>query len=90
MGLELVRQLVAAGRSVTACDVNPQTVGQTAALAGNSAPPGIRVTGHRCDVSDELPVLRFRDELLAEHGSGRVSGRQWALHGVTVNAWHIR
>jgi len=40
--------------------VNPQTVAETAALAGTGAPPGVRVTGHRCDVSDESQVLRFR------------------------------
>jgi NAD(P)-dependent dehydrogenase (short-subunit alcohol dehydrogenase family) len=72
MGRELVRQLAAAGCSVAACDVNPQTVDQTAALAGTAAPPGVRVTGHPCDVSDESQVLRFRDELLAEHASGHV------------------
>ena len=72
MGRELVRQLAAAGCSVAACDVNPQTVEQTAALAGIGAPPGCRVTGHRCDVSDESQVLRFRDELLAEHASDHV------------------
>ena len=72
MGRELVRQLAAAGCSVAACDVNAQTVEQTAALAGIGAPPGVRVTGHRCDVSDESQVLRFRDELLAAHASDHV------------------
>jgi len=72
MGRELVRQLAAAGCSVAACDVNPQTVEQTAALAGAVTAPGVRVTGHRCDVSDESQVLRFRDELLAEHASDHV------------------
>jgi NAD(P)-dependent dehydrogenase (short-subunit alcohol dehydrogenase family) len=72
MGRELVRQLAAAGCSVAACDVNPQTVEQTAALAGPGAPHGVRVTGHRCDVSEESQVLRFRDELLAEHASDHV------------------
>jgi NAD(P)-dependent dehydrogenase (short-subunit alcohol dehydrogenase family) len=67
MGRELVRQLAVAGCSVAACDVNPETVEQTAALAGTEAPPGVRVTGHACDVSDEAQVLRFRDELLAVH-----------------------
>src|SRR5271170_3299006 len=72
MGRELARQLAAAGCSVAACDVNPQTVEETAALAGTGTPPGVRVTGHRCDVSDESQVLRFRDELLAEHASDHV------------------
>jgi NAD(P)-dependent dehydrogenase (short-subunit alcohol dehydrogenase family) len=72
MGRELVRQLAAAGCSVAACDVDPQTVGQTAALAGGDARPGVLVTAHECDVSDESQVLRFRDELLAEHARNHV------------------
>jgi NAD(P)-dependent dehydrogenase (short-subunit alcohol dehydrogenase family) len=72
MGRELVRQLAAAGCSVAACDVNPQTVEQTAAEAGTGAPHAVRVTGHACDVSDEAQVLRFRDELLAQHATEHV------------------
>jgi len=72
MGRELVRQLAAAGSSVAACDVNQQSVEETAALAGGEAAPGVRVTAHQCDVSDESQVLRFRDELLAEHASDHV------------------
>jgi NAD(P)-dependent dehydrogenase (short-subunit alcohol dehydrogenase family) len=72
MGRELVRQLAAAGCSVAACDVNPQTVEQTAALAGTGARPGVRVTAHRCDVSDESQVQRFRDEMLEQHGGDHV------------------
>jgi NAD(P)-dependent dehydrogenase (short-subunit alcohol dehydrogenase family) len=34
--------------------------------------PGVQVTSHACDVSDEAQVLRFRDELLAEHTSDHV------------------
>jgi NAD(P)-dependent dehydrogenase (short-subunit alcohol dehydrogenase family) len=72
MGRELVRQLAAQGSSVAACDLNPDSVAQTAALARAGAPPGVRITGHACDVSDEDQVLRFRDELLAEHASDHV------------------
>jgi len=64
MGRELVRQLAAQGCSVAACDLNADTVAVTAATAWAAAPPGVRVTGHACDVSDEAQVLRFRDELL--------------------------
>ena len=66
MGRELVRQLAAQGCSVGACDVNADTVAETATLARAGAPPGVVVTSHACDVSDEAQVLRFRDELLAE------------------------
>jgi NAD(P)-dependent dehydrogenase (short-subunit alcohol dehydrogenase family) len=72
MGRELVRQLAAQGCSVAACDLNPDAVAATAATVWASAPPGVAVTGHACDVSDEAQVLRFRDELLDQHASDHV------------------
>jgi NAD(P)-dependent dehydrogenase (short-subunit alcohol dehydrogenase family) len=72
IGRELVRQLAAQGCSVAACDINPDTIAVTAATAWAAAPPGIRVTGHACDVSDEAQVQRFRDELLEQHASDHV------------------
>ena len=72
MGRELVRQLAAQGCSVAACDLNPDTVAVTAATAWAAAPPGVQVTGHACDVSDETQVLRFRDELLEQHATDHV------------------
>jgi NAD(P)-dependent dehydrogenase (short-subunit alcohol dehydrogenase family) len=72
MGRELVRQLAAAGCSVATCDLNADTVAQTAAMAADGAPPGVRVTGHHCDVADEGQVLLFRDALLEQHGSDHV------------------
>jgi NAD(P)-dependent dehydrogenase (short-subunit alcohol dehydrogenase family) len=72
IGRELVRQLAAQGCSVAACDLNADAVAVTAATAWAAAPPGVRVTGHACDVADEPQVLRFRDELLEEHASDHV------------------
>jgi len=72
MGRELVRQLAAEGCSVAACDLNEGTVAETAALALDGAPSGVRVTGHACDVADEPQVLRFRDELLDAHDASHV------------------
>jgi len=72
IGRELVRQLAAAGCSVAVCDLNPDSVAVTAATAWAAAPPGVRVTSHVCDVSDEAQVSRFRDELLQEHASDHV------------------
>ena len=72
MGRELVRQLAAAGCSVAACDWHADAVAQTAAMARAGAPPGVAVTGHTCDVSDEAQVLRFRDELLGQHSRDHV------------------
>ena len=73
MGRELVRQLAAQGCSVAACDLNANTVTVTAATARAAAPPGVQVTGHVCDVSDEPQVQRFRDELLEQHASDHVN-----------------
>jgi NAD(P)-dependent dehydrogenase (short-subunit alcohol dehydrogenase family) len=72
MGRELTRQLAAQGCSVAACDWHPETVAETAVLARVLAPSGVRVSSHFCDVSDEAQVLRFRDELLAEHAIDHV------------------
>jgi NAD(P)-dependent dehydrogenase (short-subunit alcohol dehydrogenase family) len=72
MGRELVRQLAEQGCSVATCDLNAETAGKAAAEARAGAAPGARVSGHVCDVSDEAQVLRFRDELLAEHASDHV------------------
>ena len=72
IGRELTRQLAAQGCSVAACDLNPDAVAVTAATVWAGAPPGVSVTGHACDVSDEAQVQRFRDELLEEHASDHV------------------
>jgi NAD(P)-dependent dehydrogenase (short-subunit alcohol dehydrogenase family) len=72
MGRELVRQLAAQGCSVATCDWHPDAVAETAASATTGAPPGVRVTSHACDVSDEAQVLRFRDEFLEQHASDHV------------------
>src|ERR1700756_3110602 len=72
MARALARQLAAQGCSVAACDLNPDSVAVTAATAWAAAPPGVAVTGHACDVSDESQVRRFRDELLEQHASDHV------------------
>ena len=72
MGRELVRQLAAQGCSVATCDVHGEAIEQTAAMAGEGAPPGVLVTSHDCDVALEWQVQRFRDELLGAHASDHV------------------
>ncbi len=72
MGRELARQLAGEGCSVAACDLNAGAAAETAALAQAGAAPGVRVSGHACDVSEEAQVLRFRDELLGQHASDHV------------------
>jgi NAD(P)-dependent dehydrogenase (short-subunit alcohol dehydrogenase family) len=72
MGRELVRQLAAEGCSVAGCDLNAEAVAVTAATVWAVSPPGVKVTGHTCDVSDDAQVMRFRDELLEAHASDHV------------------
>ena len=73
MGRELVRQLAAQGCSVASCDLNADASSETVSLAQAGAPPGIRVTGHVCDVADEAQVLRFRDEVLEQHATSHLN-----------------
>jgi NAD(P)-dependent dehydrogenase (short-subunit alcohol dehydrogenase family) len=73
MGRELVLQLAAEGCSVATCDVQVEVVQETVERAQKEAPDGTRVTAHRCDVSDERDVLRFRDEVLEQHETDHVN-----------------
>src|SRR5712691_4309536 len=73
LGRELVIQLVADGCSVATCDVNMVNVGETAQRAGKEAPSEVRVTTHLCEVSNEEQVLRFRDEVLAQHQTDHIN-----------------
>ena len=72
MGRELVCQLPAEGASVATCDLNPDTLAETARLAGEAAPAGTRITTHACDVADEADVLAFRDAVVADHDTDHV------------------
>ena len=72
MGRELVRQLAVEGCSVATCDLNPDTVAETAELASGVATGTARITAHPCDVSDEAALLRFRDEALGAHQTDHV------------------
>jgi NAD(P)-dependent dehydrogenase (short-subunit alcohol dehydrogenase family) len=73
MGRELVLQLAAEGCSVAACDVNLDNLEETVRRAEKEAPSGTKFTAHRCDVSVEADMLRFRDEVLAEHATDHVN-----------------
>ena len=67
MGRELARQLVAEGCDVAICDVIEENMSKTIELCKAEAPQGIRITAHKCDVSNEQDVLRFRDEVVQQH-----------------------
>jgi NAD(P)-dependent dehydrogenase (short-subunit alcohol dehydrogenase family) len=73
MGRELVVQLAAAGCSVATCDVHADTMAETLQRAEKEVPPDTRVTTHLCDVSDEAQVVRFRDEVVAQHETDHIN-----------------
>jgi NAD(P)-dependent dehydrogenase (short-subunit alcohol dehydrogenase family) len=73
MGRELVRQLVAEGCNVAMCDVSAQAMAETKRLCEiERLPQGLRITAHVADVSDEVQVLRFRDEAASQQETDRV------------------
>ena len=72
MGRELVIHLAAEGCSVATCDLNADSVAETASLAQARSSGEARITHHACDVSDEAQVLRFRDEVVERHGRDHV------------------
>jgi len=72
MGRELVRLLVAEGCHVAMCDVSMRGMTETESLcAAAGLPQGLRITSHVADVSNEADVLRFRDEVAAQHATDR-------------------
>ncbi|MEY2454789.1 MAG: hypothetical protein QOD92_4363 [Acidimicrobiaceae bacterium] len=73
MGRELVIQLAAEGCSVATCDLTLDNVSETALRAEKEVPAGTRITTHLCDVTNEEQVLRFRDEVLAQHETDHVN-----------------
>jgi NAD(P)-dependent dehydrogenase (short-subunit alcohol dehydrogenase family) len=73
MGRELVIQLAAEGCSVATCDLTLDNVSETALRAEKEAPEGTRITTHLCDVTNDDQVLRFRDEVLAQHETDHVN-----------------
>ncbi len=71
MGRELVCQLISAGAHVAMCDVSEDNMAETHNLA-NKVGAG-RLTSHRCDVSSEQDVLRFRDEVAQHHETQHIN-----------------
>jgi NAD(P)-dependent dehydrogenase (short-subunit alcohol dehydrogenase family) len=68
MGRELARQLVAEGCHVAMCDVSATAMAETKRLCEvERLPQGLRITTHLADVSDEIQLKRFRDEVAEQH-----------------------
>jgi NAD(P)-dependent dehydrogenase (short-subunit alcohol dehydrogenase family) len=72
MGRELVRQLAAEGCHVATCDMNEETLAETAELARADAPAGTRVTTFRADVSDRAQLDAFAAAVAADHGTDHI------------------
>ena len=71
MGRELVCQLIAAGAHVAMCDVSEDNMAETQSLASKLGAG--RLTSHRCDVSNEQDVLRFRDVVAQQHDTQHIN-----------------
>ena len=72
MGRELARQLVAAGCHVAMCDVSEENMADTKALCEAGA-PGVRVSTHVADVSDESAVQAFAAAVASDHATEHVN-----------------
>ena len=73
MGRELVVQLAAQGASVALCDVNDETMADTASQARAAGPADITVTTHLCDVADESQVQAFAAAVVDQHGRDHIN-----------------
>ncbi|MEM7365734.1 MAG: SDR family NAD(P)-dependent oxidoreductase [Pseudomonadota bacterium] len=73
MGRALAQQLTELGCDVAMCDVIDNNLQETLSLCKQAAPQGVRVSAHHCDVGLEDDIVRFRDEVDAEHGRGYVN-----------------
>jgi NAD(P)-dependent dehydrogenase (short-subunit alcohol dehydrogenase family) len=73
MGRELARQLIAEGCDVAICDVIEENMNETRVICEGEAPQGVKISAHACDVSNEQDVLRFRDEVIRDHGRDYVN-----------------
>ena len=73
MGREIARQLAAAGCNVAMCDVSVDAMAETKRLCeADRSVKRLRITTHLTDVSDEVHVLRFRDEVEVQHATDQI------------------
>ena len=73
MGRELARQLIAEGCDVAICDVIDENMAETVRLCESEAPQGIKITAHKCDVSNEAEVKNFKQEVVDLHGRDHIN-----------------
>jgi NAD(P)-dependent dehydrogenase (short-subunit alcohol dehydrogenase family) len=72
IGRELAEQLAGEGCHLALCDIFPEPMAETADRC-RKANGEITVSTHTCDVSDEVSVVAFRDDLLEVHETGHVN-----------------
>ncbi|HWE99663.1 MAG TPA: SDR family oxidoreductase [Caulobacteraceae bacterium] len=72
IGRALARQLAAEGASLALCDLRLDDVQETAQLASQGAPQGVRISAHKADVSLEQQLIDFREALSAEHETDKI------------------
>jgi NAD(P)-dependent dehydrogenase (short-subunit alcohol dehydrogenase family) len=67
IGRELSRKLASEGCNLAICDVNIENMAETKDACKELAPPGVLISTHGCDVSDESQVIAFRKTMKHEH-----------------------
>jgi NAD(P)-dependent dehydrogenase (short-subunit alcohol dehydrogenase family) len=72
IGRELAEQLAGEGCHLALCDLFPEPMAETADRC-RQANREVTVSTHLCDVSDEVSVVAFRDDLLEAHETGHVN-----------------
>lgn len=73
MGRELVVQLAQAGCHVAFCDLDDDMMQGTLDACQDAVDKGVRVTAHRCDVSSEDDLVRFRTEVETRHDTDHIN-----------------
>lgn len=73
IGRELVTLLAAEGCAVAVCDLSAAALDRTLATASAAAAPGVRITTHICDITDEDAVIRMRQEVCEQHNTTTVN-----------------
>ena len=71
MGRSLAMQLAPDGCHVALCDVLDDKLADTVERVTDAA-PGVRVTGHKCDVSDEFQWQQLRDDVMSQHQTDHI------------------
>ncbi len=71
IGRELLFQLVRKGTHVAACDIDREGL-EAAVRRARAINPGVRVTAHQYDVSDEKSIVHLVKEVAHEHGSDAI------------------